>query len=131
VRCQQTDGQGRWSDATPLLPGTDARQYLPAATFQGETLWVAAYTSDATVTRVVLAPFGERGADALVTLAEWPVPSDGICAPHPPPCSHDQTFIGDYIGAVATPNQVVVAAVRPGLGDQDNGIVVLRHRNGG
>ena len=46
VRCQQTDAQGRWNEPEPLLPSDEDRQYLPAATFHGETLWVATYVSD-------------------------------------------------------------------------------------
>ena len=63
VVCQQTDAAGRWGEAELLLPGDDARQYLPAATFHGETLWVAAYVSDSTTTRVVAVPHGQHGFD--------------------------------------------------------------------
>ena len=126
VVCQQTDAAGRWGEAELLLPGNDARQYLPAATFHGETLWVAAYVSDSTTTRVVAVPHGQHGFDPPVTLIEWPVPSERICAPHPPDCTDDQTFIGDYIGAVATPNQLVVSAIEPVVDGGYNRAVVLR-----
>jgi hypothetical protein len=61
-----------------------------------------------------------------VTLAEWPVPSDRICAPHPPDCTEGQTFIGDYIGAVATAEQLVVSAIEPVVEGDHNRVVVLR-----
>jgi hypothetical protein len=126
VFCQQTDTQGRWTATEPLLPGDEARQYLPAVTFQDDTLWVAAYVSDATTTRVLAAPYGQQGFDPAVTLVEWPVPSDRICAPHPPDCTEGQTFIGDYIGAVATPRQVVVSAIEPVADGGHNKMIVLR-----
>ena len=62
---------------------------------------------------MVAVPYGEQGFDPAVTLAEWPVPSERICAPHPPDWTEGQTFIGDYIGAVATPQQLVVSAIEP------------------
>ena len=126
VLCQQTDAQGRWRDAEALLPGDEDRQYLPAATFRDETLWVATYVSDTTTTRVLAVPYGQHGFDPPATLIEWPVPSDRICAPHPPDCTDGQTFIGDYIGAVATPRQVVVAAIEPVVDGGYNNAVVLR-----
>lgn len=124
VFCQQTDADGSWDAAQPVLARNDARQYLPAATFHGETLWVATYVSDATTTRVVAVPYGRRGFDPPATLAEWPVPSDRICAPHP--CAEGQTFIGDYIGAVATPGQLVVSAIEPVIDGGPNEAIVLR-----
>jgi hypothetical protein len=126
VLCQQTDVQGRWGQVEPLLQGDQSRQYLPAATFQGETLWVATYVSDTATTRVVAAPYSTPGFDVPVALAEWPVPDERICAPHPPDCTEGQTFIGDYIGAVATPSQIVVSAVEPVTDGGHNKLVVLR-----
>jgi hypothetical protein len=61
-----------------------------------------------------------------VTLAEWPVPSERICAPHPPDCGPDQTFIGDYVGAVATADQLMVSAIEPVVDGGPNRVVVLR-----
>jgi hypothetical protein len=36
-----------------------------------------------------------------------------LCGPHPPDCGPRQRFIGDYIGAVATPGKVWVDFVLP------------------
>ena len=85
---------------------------------------MATYVSDATTTRVLAVPYGTRGFDPPVTLVEWPVPSDRICAPHP--CTEGQTFIGDYIGAVATPRQLVVSAIEPVIDGGTNQAIVLR-----
>lgn len=114
IACTATDRKGRWRAQGLVLPGNRDRQYLPAATFQGERLWVAAYVSDATATRVVAVPHGKHGGfGPAVTLNRWPVPSDRICAPHPPACTQGQTFIGDYIGAVATRKRIAVAYIEP------------------
>ena len=61
-----------------------------------------------------------------MTLAEWPVSSDSICAPHPPDCTEGQTFIGDYVGAIATAEQLVVSAIEPVVDGGHNRAVVLR-----
>lgn len=95
------------------LPGNRGRQYLPAAAFQGQRLWVAAYASSATSTRLVAVRSQGNHFGAPVTVNRWPVPADRICAPHPPDCLEGQTFIGDYIGLVATRRQVVVAYIEP------------------
>jgi hypothetical protein len=126
VFCQATDGQGRWGAPEAVLPADPARQYLPAATFHGETLWATAYESDASSTRVVAVPHTSHGFGAPVALAEWPIPSDRVCAPHPPDCAEGQTFIGDYIGAIATPQQLVVSAIEPVVDGGHNRAVILR-----
>jgi hypothetical protein len=41
------------------------------------------------------------------------VPSSRICGPHPPACQEGQTFIGDYIGLVATSRAVTLAYIAP------------------
>jgi hypothetical protein len=50
VRCVVADRHGGWRGPRRLLPDNRDRQYLPAATFQGERLWVAAYVASATKT---------------------------------------------------------------------------------
>jgi hypothetical protein len=39
-----------------------------------------------------------------------------VCAPHPPDCEVHQSFVGDYIGAVAGPKDVWVDFVLPTRG---------------
>jgi hypothetical protein len=126
IRCQQTDDSGHWARPELVLPGVAARQYLPAAAYHGETLWVTSYVSDDDTTRVLAAPHGRQGFDPAITLTEWPAPSRQICAPHPPDCTDGQTFIGDYIGAIATPDQLVVSAIEPVARGGHNKVVVLR-----
>ena len=126
IRCQETDEAGHWARPELVLPGIAARQYLPAAAYHGETLWVTSYASDDQTTRVLAVPHGRRGFDPAITLAEWPVPSRQICAPHPPDCTDGQTFIGDYIGAVSTPDQLVVSAIEPVARGGHNKMVILR-----
>ena len=125
ILCQVTNEHGQWSPPEAALPSAD-RQYLPAVTFHGETLWLSAYTSNASTTRVLAVPRDPGGFGPPVTLAEWPVPSDRICAPHPPDCTPGQTFIGDYIGAIATAEQLVVSAIEPVVDGDHNRTVVLR-----
>jgi hypothetical protein len=127
VLCKQTKRSGRWGRKRAVLPRSRARQYLPAAAFQGERLWVAAYVSIASTTRIVAVPRRKRRFGRPVTLNRWPVPSDRVCAPHPPACTRHQTFIGDYIGAVATRRRVVVAYIEPVVGaGRHNRVLVSR-----
>jgi hypothetical protein len=127
ISCTATDRTGRWRSKQPVLPHNHDRQYLPGATFQGERLWVALYVSDATRTRMLAIPNQQRSFGEPVTLNRWPVPSDRICAPHPPDCIQgQQTFIGDYIGAVATRKQVIVAYIEPALDPAANRVLVSR-----
>jgi hypothetical protein len=123
VLCQVTDNDGQWGAPEAALPDP-SRQYLPATTFHGETLWLSAYESDSSDTRVVAVPRDPKGFGSPVTLAEWPVPSDRICAPHPPDCGADQTFIGDYVGAVATAERLVVTAIEPVVGGRNRAVVL-------
>jgi hypothetical protein len=96
VLCKQTNRTGRWGPNKRALPRNRACQYLPAATFQGERLWVAAYVSNASTTRIVAIPRRRRGFARPVTLNSWPVPSDRVCAPHlGASCTQRQTFIGE------------------------------------
>ena len=74
---------------------------------------MAAYLSGATSTRVVAVPVDGDKIGGPVTVDSWPVPASRICGPHPPDCQQDQTFIGDYIGLVATARAVVVAYIAP------------------
>lgn len=107
---------GGWSAA--VTPFTDSRmQYLPAAAFEGERLWIASYEGSATSTRVVVASSddGQTFGDSVV-LAQRPYGRSRICAPHPPDCTPRQRFVGDYIGAVATTGTVWVDYVLPVAG---------------
>jgi hypothetical protein len=113
VRCTATDGEGAWQPSFAILAGWRGRQYLPAAAFQGERLWAAAYVSTGHETRVVSVPGEAGGAAEAVVLNGWPVSRRRVCAPHPPDCRDDQTFIGDYIGLVATPDRVTAAYIAP------------------
>jgi hypothetical protein len=113
VACKITDRRGRWGIRRDLLPGSDLRQYLPAAAFRGERLRVVAYVSDETSTRVLAAVETGRGFSNPVEVDEWPVPGSRVCAPRPPECGEAQTFIGDYIGFAATRRRLVAAYVAP------------------
>jgi len=44
VACKVTDKRGAWGPQQEILPDNGDRQYLPAATFQGERLRVASST---------------------------------------------------------------------------------------
>jgi hypothetical protein len=113
VACKLSARRGGWGQKQEVLPQNRDRQYLPAAAFQGERLWVAAYLSSSTSTRVVAVP-GEGDHFARpITVNRWPVPRDRIAGPAPPPQRKGQTFIGDYIGLAATGRRVVVAYIEP------------------
>jgi hypothetical protein len=116
IGCALSSGDGTWSQpATPFPNG--GWQYLPAASFQGERLWVAAYRSTAETTRVLLVSSDDgRTFSHPVTLAARRFGRSRLCAPHPPDCGPRQRFIGDYIGAVAAPGKVSVAFVLPAAG---------------
>jgi hypothetical protein len=113
VACTVRARHGGWGPPQAILPGNRDRQYLPAAAFQGERLWVATYVSSATSTRLVAARRTGHHYGHPLTVNRWPVPSQRICAPHPPDCLEGQTFIGDYIGMVAAGRRVVVAYIQP------------------
>jgi len=113
VECRLTDHDGSWGRVYRALPGSHAREYLPAAAFQGERLWVAAYVSDRTSTRLVAVRGRRHGFARPVTVNRWPIPAALICGPRVPVCRARQTFIGDYIGIVATPQRVTVAYIAP------------------
>jgi hypothetical protein len=113
VACTVTTRRGGWGPQQPILPGNPDRQYLPAAAFQGERLWVAAYVSSATWTRLVAVRRVGHHFGHPITVNRWPIPSQRVCAPAPPTCVEGQTFIGDYIGLVAARRRVVVAYIQP------------------
>jgi hypothetical protein len=113
VACKITEHDGLWSHARRILPRDGSREYLPAAGFQGERLWVAAYVSDATSTRLVAAGARRHGFGRAITVHRWPVPGSRICGPRVPECLDTATFIGDYIGLVATPRQVAIGYIAP------------------
>jgi hypothetical protein len=113
VACTVRARHGGWGPAQQILPGNGDRQYLPAAVFQGERLWAAAYVSSATSTRLVAVRGEGHHFGQPVTVNRWPVPGERICAPHPPDCLAGQTFIGDYIGMVAAGRRVVAAYIQP------------------
>jgi hypothetical protein len=113
IECKATGQDGSWGKAHPLRPESDEREYLPAAAFQGERLWVAAYLSDATSTRLVAVGARRGGFARPVTMNRWPVPAAQICGPRVPECLDSQAFIGDYIGLVATRQRIVVAYIAP------------------
>jgi hypothetical protein len=113
VACTVTARRGGWGPQQPILPGNRDRQYLPAAAFQGERLWVAAYVSTATSTRLVAVRRVGHHFGHPLTVNRWPIPSQRVCAPAPPACVEGQTFIGDYIGLVAAGRRVVVAYIQP------------------
>jgi hypothetical protein len=119
----------RWRDPQQLPPGDGVRQYLPAAAFQGDRLWVAAYASDATSTQLVAAQARRRGFTRPFTVSSWPIPAGRICAPHPPDCQEGQTFIGDYIGLVAAGRRMVAGYIAPSAGaSQTNQVLVSSFR---
>jgi hypothetical protein len=131
VTCKITDHDGSWSHARRILPRDGSREYLPAAGFQGERLWVAAYISDATSTRLVAVGARRHGFDRAITVHRWPVPGSRICGPRVPECLDTATFIGDYIGLVATPRQVVIDYVAPSRNrSQQNRMVISSLRLG-
>jgi hypothetical protein len=116
VACSLSDGGGSWSP--PAAPfGSGGVQYLPAAAFEDERLWVAGYRSTGETSRVLLASSGDGATfDAPIVLAQRSLGRGAICAPHPPDCRARQRFVGDYIGAVAAPGHVWVAYVLPAGG---------------
>jgi hypothetical protein len=123
VACTVRARHGGWGPAQAILPGN--RQYLPAAAFQGERLWAGAYVSSATSTRLVAVRDEGNHFGQPVTVNRWPVPSERICAPHPPDCLQGQTFIGDYIGMAAAGRRVMVAYIQPSAGpSQPNRLLV-------
>src|SRR4051812_31203653 len=113
VACKITGHDGSWSHARRILPKDGAREYLPAAAFRGERLWIAAYVSDATSTRLVAVAARRHAFGRAITVHRWPVPGSRICGPRVPECLDTATFIGDYIGLVATPRQVVIDYIAP------------------
>jgi hypothetical protein len=113
VACTVTDRGGEWGPAQEILPGNSDRQYLPAATFEDEHMWVAAYVSSATSTRVVAVREQGRHFGHSTTVNSWAIPSERICAPQPPVCQEGGTFIADYIGMVAAGRHKVVAYIQP------------------
>jgi hypothetical protein len=132
VQCKITDRHGSWGGAHRLLPGNRGREYLPAAAFQGERLRVAAYDSDARWTRLVAAGAARHGFAGNITLNRWPVPASRICGPRVPQCRDDETFIGDYIGLVATRRRVVVDYIAPSPdASRQNRVVVSSLTSGG
>ena len=131
VACKITDHDGSWSHARRIRPRDASREYLPAAGFQGERLWVAAYVSDATSTRLVAVGARRHGFGRPITVNRWPVPGSRICGPRVPECLDTATFIGDYIGLVATPRQVVIDYIAPSPNrSQQNRMVISSLRLG-
>jgi hypothetical protein len=64
-----------------------------------------------------------------ITVNSWAIPGDRICAPHPPDCQEGQTFIGDYIGLIATRRRVVAAYIEPSAAaPQPNRVLVSSFR---
>jgi hypothetical protein len=116
VRCVVADRHGDWRGPRRLLPDNRDRQYLPAATFQGERLWLAAYVASATRTTVVAVAMGkhDEGFRPPMTLQGWVVLFDRACPFNAAPAICDPGFfVGDYIGAVATRHRLLVAAIQP------------------
>jgi hypothetical protein len=113
VACKVTAKHGGWGPTQPILPANRDRQYLPAVAFQGEGLWVVAYVSSATSTRLVAVRSQGHHFGRPLTVNRWPIPSQRISAPAPPAPVEGHTFIGDYIGLVTTRRQVVVAYIQP------------------
>jgi hypothetical protein len=126
VLCAATGPAGSWGEPRAILPEAEDRQYLPAAAFQRERLWVASYISDSARTRLVLVASDEGDASFGTprTVGSWNLGDGDICAPHPPDCGSEQTFIGDYIGLVAAPERVSVAYVAPALPQTRNRMLV-------
>jgi len=114
VACTVRARHGGWAPEQAILPGNRDRQYLPTAAFQGERLWVAAYVSSATSTRLVAVRGEGRHFGHPLTVNRWPIPSERICVGSGVGnCPEGQTFIGDYIGMVAAGPRVVVAYIQP------------------
>jgi hypothetical protein len=113
VTCTVTARRGGWRPQQQILPGNRDRQYLPAAAFQGERLWVAAYVSNANSTRLLAVRRAGRHFGRPMAINRWPIPSQRICAPAPPTCRDGSIFIGDYVGLVTTRRDVVVAYIQP------------------
>jgi hypothetical protein len=111
ILCKTTSRHGKWGHARPILPGDRERQYLPAAAFRGEQLWVGAYVSSARATRVLAVPGRNGGFARPVTVNRWPIASARICGPGP--CLDSQAFVGDYIGLAATRRRIVLGYVAP------------------
>lgn len=113
IACSLSSGGGAWSKPTAPFSNVGS-QYLPAATFQRERPWVAAYQSTARTTRVLLtrSDDGRTFAKPLV-LAQRGFGRARKCAPHPPDCGAHQRFVGDYTGAVAGVRDVCVDFVLP------------------
>lgn len=126
VACSRSRDGRSWS--RPVAPfGRRGDQYLPAATFQGERLWVAAYRSTRHSTHVLLAHARRGGFARAVVLAARPYGRAALCGPHPPDCTPSQRFVGDYIGAAATRRHVWVDFVLPaGSPASDNRVYVAR-----
>jgi hypothetical protein len=126
IACSRSRDGRSWS--RPVRPfGGFGDQYLPAAAFQGERLWVAGYRSGRQSTRVLLAGARGSGYGRPVTLATRPYGRSALCGPHPPDCSPTQRFVGDYIGAAATQSNVWVDFVLPTRGPaSDNRAYVAR-----
>jgi hypothetical protein len=116
ISCALSNGDRKWSQ--PLTPFPNRGwQYLPAATFEGERLWVAAYRSTAETTRVLVARSDDGRTFARpIVLSARQFGRGRLCAPHPPDCTPRQRFVGDYIGAVAAPGKLWVAFVLPVAG---------------
>jgi hypothetical protein len=119
VACTVTAKRGGWGPPQPILPGNRDRQYLPAAAFQGERLWVAAYVSSATSSRLVAVRRVGHHFGRPLTVNRWPIPSQRICAPQPPACPEGGIFIGDYIGMVAAGRHLAVAYIQPSAGPSE------------
>jgi hypothetical protein len=113
VACKVSNERGAWGRTRGILPDNADRQYLPAVTFRDERLWAAAYVSSATATRLVAVRHNRYRFGDPITVNAWPIASDRICAPHPPDCQEGQTFIGDYIGLIATRRHLVAADIEP------------------
>ena len=129
VSCKTTRRDGRWKEGRRILPGSRDRQYLPAAAFEGEELWVAAYVSDERSTRLVAVRSERHGFSGPLRVNRWRVPGSRICSPQPPECTEEQTFIGDYIGLVATPRRVTAAYIAPSpAASQPNQVLVSSFR---
>lgn len=112
IACSRSRDGVHWSmPATPF--GSFGQQYLPAAAFQGNQLWVAGYRSARDSTRVLLAGSRERGFASPLTLAVRPYGRSALCGPHPPDCGDGQSFVGDYIGAAASWHRVWADFVLP------------------
>jgi hypothetical protein len=120
VACTVRARHGGWAPEQAILPGNRDRQYLPTAAFQGERLWVAAYVSSATSTRLVAVRGEGRHFGHPLTVNRWPIPSERICVGSGVGnCPEGQTFIGDYIGMVAAGRRVLVAYIQPSAGPSE------------